>query len=116
FYGPLTGYWSRPCILSMPVPTKGDVPAQEAEYRRLAVKYIRGHETRLPTVVAARVLRTFGLYHPVQQIKLDQIETRELLFSELGLGMYYGLVIATALGLWAMRWRKIPVSPIVATV
>ena len=40
YYGPLTGYWSRPCILRMPVPTKGDVPAQEAAYRRVALKYI----------------------------------------------------------------------------
>jgi peptidoglycan/LPS O-acetylase OafA/YrhL len=116
FYGPLTGYWSRPCILAMPVPTTGDVPAQEAAYRREALKYIRSHKSRVPTVVLARVGRTFGVFHPVQQIRLDEIETRELLFSKLGLGMYYGLLVGTALGLWAMRRRKIPISPIVATV
>jgi peptidoglycan/LPS O-acetylase OafA/YrhL len=116
YYGPLTGYWWRPCILAMPVPTKGDVPAQEATYRHEALTYVRAHKTRVPTVVAARVLRTFGLFHPVQQIKLDEIETRELLFSEIGLGMYYALLVGTALGLWAMRRRKIPTSPVVATI
>ncbi|HVM63588.1 MAG TPA: acyltransferase family protein, partial [Acidimicrobiales bacterium] len=116
YYGPLTGYWSRPCILSMPVPTKGDVPAQEAAYRKIAVEYIKHHKSRLPTVVAARVARTFGFFHPIQQIKLDQIETRELLFSSIGLVMYYVLLVGTAIGLWAMRRRKIPISPIVAVI
>ncbi len=116
FYGPLTGYWSRPCILAMPVPTKGDVPAQEAAYRRIAVDYIKHHKSRLPTVVVARVARTFGFFHPVQQIKLDEIETRELLFSSIGLVMYYVLLVGTAIGLWAMRRRKVPVSPIVAVI
>ncbi len=116
YYGPLLGYWSRPCILAMPVPRTGDVPAQEAAYRRLAVQYIKTHKSRLPTVVAARVARTFALFHPVQQIKLDEIETRELLFSEIGLAMYYVLLVGTAIGLWAMRRRKIPLSPIVAVI
>jgi peptidoglycan/LPS O-acetylase OafA/YrhL len=116
YYGPLTGYWSRPCILSMPVPTKGDVPAQEAAYRRVAVDYIKHHKSRLPAVVVARVARTFGLFHPVQQIRLDEIETRELLFSKIGLTMYYVLLVGTAIGLWAMRRRKIPLSPIVAVI
>ena len=116
YYGPLTGYWSRPCILSMPVPTKGDVPAQEGAYRRMAMTYVEHHKSRLPTVVVARVARTFAFFHPVQQIKLDQIETRELLFSAVGLAMYYLLLAGTAFGLWAMRRRKIPISPIVATV
>ncbi len=116
FYGPLTGYWWRPCILAMPVPTKGDVPAQEATYRSEALKYIRTHKSRLPTVVVARVARTFALFHPIQQIKLDEIETRELLFSKLALGMYYVFLAGTAAGLWAMRRRKIPIAPIVATI
>ena len=116
YYGPLTGYWWRPCILAMPVPTKGDVPAQEAAYRRLALKYVDNHKSRVPTVVVARVARTFAFFHPMQQIKLDEIETRELLFSKIGLGMYYVLVVGTALGLWAMRRRRIPTAPIIATI
>jgi peptidoglycan/LPS O-acetylase OafA/YrhL/4-amino-4-deoxy-L-arabinose transferase-like glycosyltransferase len=116
YYGPLTGYWSRPCILSMPVPTKGDVPAQEAAYRHIAITYIEHHKSRVPTVVVARVARTFAFFHPIQQIKLDQIETRELLFSTIGLIMYYVLLAGTAFGLWTMRRRKIPISPIVATI
>ena len=116
YYGPYTGYWSRPCILSMPVPTKGDVPAQEADYRRLALQYVDHHKSRVPTVMVARVARTFAVFHPVQQIKLDRGETRELLFSAIGLAMYYILVVGTAFGLWAMRRRKVPISPIVATI
>ena len=84
YYGPLTGYWYRPCILNIPAPTKGDISTQEAYYRKQAFKYIRAHESRVPTVVVDRVLRTFAVYRPIQQIQLDRIETRELGFSEIG--------------------------------
>ncbi|GAC1533070.1 MAG: hypothetical protein NVS3B12_12010 [Acidimicrobiales bacterium] len=116
FYGELTGYWSRPCILALPVPTKGDVPAMEAEYRRDAFRYIRSHRSRLPTVVAARVLRTWGLFRPVQQIRLDTFETREIRFSEIGLSMYAGLAVASLAAVAGLRRRRLPVSPILATV
>ena len=94
-----SGYWWRPCILSDPVPPKSlDVPGQEAFYRHIAIKYMEAHESRLPVVVVARVARTWALFHPIQQIRLDQIETRELYFSGLGLGMYYVLAVGTLAG------------------
>ena len=116
YYGSLLGYWWRPCILDIPPPTSGDVSTQEAYYRRKAFVYIRAHEGRVPVVVVARVARTFGLFKPVQQIQLDRIETRELGFSEVGLGMYYALGIGTLAAVWVLRRRKMPVSPIVATI
>ncbi|GAC1542373.1 MAG: hypothetical protein NVS3B12_30340 [Acidimicrobiales bacterium] len=116
YYGEFTGYWSQPCILALPVPTKGDVPAIEAEYRRDAFRYIRAHRSRLPTVVAARILRTWGLFRPVQQIRLDTLETREIRFSEIGLAMYAALAVASLAAVAALRRRRVPVSPILATV
>ena len=116
YYGEVTGYWWRPCILALPVPTHGDISTQEAQYRRAALHYISNHKRRLPAVVAARVGRTWGLFRPVQQIRLDTIETREIGFSKVGLAMFYALAVATALGVWLMRRRRVPVSPIMATI
>jgi 4-amino-4-deoxy-L-arabinose transferase-like glycosyltransferase len=117
FYGPLLGYWWRPCILADPLPPKGlDVPGQEAFYRRIAIKYMEAHESRLPVVVVARVARTWALFRPVQQIRLDQIETREFRFSVFGLSMYYVLLVGTVGGVWVLRRRRQPVSPILATI
>jgi len=116
YYGELTGYWWRPCILNLPVPTKGDVPGIEAQYRKDAFRYISAHKSRVPTVVVARILRTWGLFRPIQQIRLDQIETREIHFSEIGLAMYAALATATLAALAALRRRHIPMSPIIATV
>jgi len=116
YVGPLLGYWSRPCILRLPVPTHGDVSTQEAQYRKAALHYISTHKSRLPTVVAARIGRTWGLYRPVQQIRLDVIETREYQFSQVGLAMYYVLAVGTAFGCWVLRRRRIPISPILATI
>lgn len=116
YYGELTGYWWRQCILDLPVPTKGDIPGIEAQYRKDAFRYIDAHKSRVPTVVVARILRTWGLFRPIQQIRLDTIETRELRFSELGLGMYALLGLGTLAALGGLRKRRIPVSPILATV
>ncbi|GAC1312630.1 MAG: hypothetical protein NVSMB12_02970 [Acidimicrobiales bacterium] len=116
FYGELTGYWWRQCILDLPAPTKGDIPGIEAQYRKAAFHYISTHKSRVPTVVAARILRTWGLFRPIQQIRLDTFETREIRFSEFGLGMYAALAVATLAAVAALRRRRIPVSPILATV
>ena len=115
YYGSIIGYWSQPCILAYPAPTHGDVSTQEAYYRKLAFKYIDAHRSRLPVVVAARIGRTWGLFRPDQQIHLDQIEGKELYFGAAGLAMYYVLAIGTIAGLWLMRRRRMPLSPILAT-
>lgn len=116
YYGRLLGYWDQRCIIDVPAPTHGDVPAQEIYYRKLAVTYFDAHRSRVPVVVVARVGRALGLFRPVQQIKLDRIEDRELRPSELGLAMYYALAAGTVGGVWALRRRRAPVSPILATV
>jgi len=116
YYGSILGYWSQPCILADPVPTHGDVSTQEKFYREIAIKYIEAHESRLPVVVAARLGRTWGLFRPIQQIHLDRIEGKELYFGAVGLGMYYLLAIGTIAGLWIMRRRRMPLSPILATI
>ena len=46
----------------------------DEELREKAGDYIRGHQRRLPFVVLAREGRTWGVYRPFQQLRLDLIE------------------------------------------
>jgi peptidoglycan/LPS O-acetylase OafA/YrhL len=115
YYGPYLGYWWQPCIVRLPV-AKGDLSTVEAHYQADGLRYARAHARRVPVVVAARVGRAWGLFRPVQQIRLDMIETRELNFSQVGLGMYYALAAATIGGLWVLRRRRVPLTPILAPV
>lgn len=45
-------------------------------YRRMGLDHASNHRARVPVVVAARVARTWGLWRPVQQIRLEAYETR----------------------------------------
>jgi type III secretory pathway component EscS len=115
YYGPLVGWWSQPCVLRLP-PAKGDQSVIDNHDRAEALRYIRAHEDRLPAVVGARLGRVWGFFRPVQQIKLDMFETRELRFSEVGLAMFYALAAGTIGALWWMRRRRVPISPILAPI
>ena len=42
------------------------------------VRYARAHVSELPVVVGIRELRAFGLFHPAQQLRLEDTETRSV--------------------------------------
>jgi peptidoglycan/LPS O-acetylase OafA/YrhL len=120
FYGPdhsgrTIGFWSYPCIAQL-TPPAGDPSVQEVYFRDRALDYIREHERRLPVVMGARVLRTWGLFAPLEQINLDRIETRELPASRVGLAMYYALAAGSIAGVVILRRRKVPVLPLLAPI
>jgi hypothetical protein len=115
YRGPYLGYWSYRCLIRLPVPPGDDSVAGEA-YRRTALDYVRAHRGEVPKVLLARVGRTWGLYRPNQEITLDTIEGRELPASRVGLATYYGLVVAAVVGAVQLRRRRVPLSPLVATL
>lgn len=120
YYGPdhsgrMIGFWSYPCIAQL-TPPAGDPSVQEVFFRDRALDYVREHERRLPVVMGARVLRTWGLFAPLEQINLDRIETRELPASRVGLGMYYALAAGSVAGVVILRRRKVPVLALLAPV
>jgi len=81
WYGPNTGYWSVFCGQNIRDQV-ADKDIDESElgvlYREQAGRYIRDHKGRWPVVTAARVGRTLTLYHPSQQVRLEEaLESRE---------------------------------------
>lgn len=86
----------------------------DAEARAKALDYIRAHPGRTPVVVAARLGRMWGVYRTGQNIDVDVlIEVRPRTPTIIGTWMYFALWPVALLGLYALRKRKIPISPFV---
>lgn len=110
YEGPALGYWSVACATQI---DDTDRSVLDQVTRQEAVDYMGDHLGRLPTVVAARFGRAFGLYAPMQQLEFDVVaEARPLPSSRVGLAMYYGLAVLSAVGIVALRRRGEPSFPL----
>jgi 4-amino-4-deoxy-L-arabinose transferase-like glycosyltransferase len=113
YSGPYLGYGDFFCLDAIkPVP--GDESAQDAHYRRRALRYVKTHLSRLPIVLIARPAREFGFFAPVAQLKLEaKINGRPLILAEIGLGMYYVMLVTGLLGAVILKRRRLPLVPFV---
>jgi len=114
YYGPNIGYWSLQCGEPQPYGPNGellDESQRDVVVRARATDYISNHKTRLLTVVVpARVGRVWGLYEPLEQIRLDQIlDGRPPIPAKLGFIQYVLLVPAAIAGFVIQRRRRQPV-------
>lgn len=115
YSGPLEGYWSMACAAAAPIRSTADESVQGAEAESFALRFVRSHDDRAVPVVAARIGRAFGLFHPLRQIGLDsKVETRPYHWALLGLGMYYVMVVLSIGGTAVLRRRRVPVTPLFA--
>jgi hypothetical protein len=82
YQGPLLGYWDFTCIGHDQLAV-----TDEARYNQVThaegTAYLRAHLGRVPLVVAARVLRAWGLFEPLQQARLDAVQTRSVGWQQL---------------------------------
>ncbi len=85
YSGPNIGYWNIFCVKDY----HGNEAVTTAKMRSDGAHYALHHAGRLPTVIAARELRVWGLYHPLAQ----HSEGRSVKVEHLGVGMYYVLVV-----------------------
>jgi len=71
WYGPETGYFQALCAKQIKGDDLPDETVAGLDRRTAAGAFIRRHDDRLPAVVAARVGRTVGAFHPLQQTLLE---------------------------------------------
>jgi Dolichyl-phosphate-mannose-protein mannosyltransferase len=113
FYGPNIGYIDKACTQQG---LTGNEAHQTAELRSDGLRYARDHAGRLPFVVAARVARTWGLFHP---FRASMDEGRNVTFSNIGVVVYYALALLALGGAWTLRARRVELwillAPIVLT-
>jgi hypothetical protein len=61
--------------------------------------------------------RTWDWYRPLQNVQLDStIETKPLNWGRFGLGILYLLQASSIFGVFVMRRRKLPVTPLAALI
>lgn len=109
YYGSNIGYWSLPCGYPQPFGPNGellDESQRDVVVRARATDYISSHKARLLTVVIpARIGRVWGLYEPLEQIRLDIGEGRPSLPAKLGFLQYVVLAPAAIAGA-VIQWRR----------
>jgi 4-amino-4-deoxy-L-arabinose transferase-like glycosyltransferase len=130
--GDAVGFWTIDCLSAVNCPDPADreqdllgclarvdpghpdVSAQQARYRREAVRNMRKHLGDLPFVVFAREGRVWGYYRPGQQVNFDALSSREFELSRIGFGTYYALAAGTVAGVVILRRRHVPVFPLLS--
>ena len=110
--GALIGYWSLKCEGEAPDDPNLDESQRSAEAKAFAMRFVRSHESRVPTVALARVGRGFAFFHPIQEIDLDGAEGRPVHWALLGLWMYYGLLALGMAGVVVLRRERVPLLPL----
>ncbi len=98
------GGWNLLCLDNGVPPPAGENTAERSvRRRREAMSYARAHASRLPVVVAARVLRGADLYGPHENVRADLGEERPLWAIWLGVACWWLLAPMAAIGLWRTR-------------
>ncbi len=122
YYGEFVGYYGANCFqqyvdmgwVRWP-DTRAEESVRDVPSREGALRYIRQHLGDWPRVAAFRVARMWQVYRPGQGVRLDyQIEGRGRWPSWTGLAGHLALLPAGAVGLVAVRRRRLPLSPLLA--
>jgi 4-amino-4-deoxy-L-arabinose transferase-like glycosyltransferase len=92
-----------------------DEASAARKHRSDGVAYARSHWSSLPKVGAVRVLRTWGLYSPRQQIEFESLEGRPRSWQWAGTIMYWVMLPFAAIGAVLLVRRRTPVWPLLAT-
>lgn len=82
---------------------------------RAGLRYARHHLGSLPKVAAVRVLRTWGLYAPSQQVNFESLEGRPRSWQLRGTQMYWVLLPLALVGAVLLRRRRRAIWPLAAT-
>jgi 4-amino-4-deoxy-L-arabinose transferase-like glycosyltransferase len=112
YSGPLLGGWAFDCALPA-----DDDRANEAQVsdrlRARGLRYARDHVDRLPVVLAARVLRPWGVFRPEEQINLRaEGEGQRRIVDWLGLATFWVLAALAVVGGLVMRRRGVWLYPL----
>ncbi len=84
-------------------------------HTRAGLGYARHHVGSLPKVAAVRVLRTWGLYAPSDQISFESLEGRPRAWQLRGTLMYWVLAPLAIAGAVVLRRRRRLLWPLAAT-
>ncbi len=116
YRGATTGLWILPCVTAHSDPEAIDASVNAATFRREGLRYIRSHLGDQPRVMAVRVLRTWSLWSPRQEVYLNSGEGDETWVSWAAIVGAWATMAAGAVGFVALRRRDRPVWPLAANL
>ena len=91
---------------------KAKDPLERDDARDRALEFMRDHSARVPVVMAARVGRTFGLFRPFQQMRLETERGSSEWVFQVGFFAYWALLPLGIAGAVIARRRRIPIYPL----
>ncbi len=116
----LLGYYWLKCQSQALEGTGLDVADQAVgslRLREVAFNYIADHPKRATQAVFARVGRITGVFHPMQQARLNAlIAGRENWVANAAVLTYYPMALLSLLGASILRRRGVPIVPLVGLV
>jgi 4-amino-4-deoxy-L-arabinose transferase-like glycosyltransferase len=118
YQGGGVGFWSLQCAEAVAdrIPEGADQSERSRVYRQVGVEYITDNLDRLPTVLAVRVGRVFGIYENHQMVWLNTNEGRERWASWSGLAAWWLLAPLAVAGGVSLHRRGQLVWPLAATL
>jgi hypothetical protein len=87
-----------------------------ADARRQGLDYAGDHLGDLPKVAATRLLRTFGVFRPEQQIRLEALEGRPIGWERAGTWLEWVLYPFAVAGAVLLVRRRAPIWPLAASL
>jgi 4-amino-4-deoxy-L-arabinose transferase-like glycosyltransferase len=115
YAGQYKGIWRFECVTDIDVAGL-DEPAVADRFRHVGMEYASAHAGQVPSVAAIRVLRTFGLYEPKQQMDWESFEGRNVHWQVAGHRMFLVLLPLSVIGAVLLARGRRPWWPLVAPV
>jgi hypothetical protein len=112
FYGADLGIWNFSCIHEERA-RRGE-EAYARSIRSQAIDYVESHLDRVPIVAAARVLRVWQLWDPVDQTRREALETRNRKWQYLATGCALAALVAGLVGIVILARNKRPVALLIS--
>jgi 4-amino-4-deoxy-L-arabinose transferase-like glycosyltransferase len=101
YYGVNMGGWDVTCISPR---TKSNEAAQAAIWQHQGISYATHHLSRLPAVIAIRLLRTWDLWQPRRQARTFA-EGEQIGVAEAGVVVFWAFALVGIAGVVAL-WRR----------
>ncbi len=101
YWGDFLGSWDLSCSDSERQAGLSE-KAWSSEARRRGIDFASEHVQRIPYVVLMRELRVLGLYRPLDQTKLETLETRDEGWQTLGWVCWFPVLVLGAFGVVKM--------------
>lgn len=116
YRGATTGLWILSCVVAHSDPHVADESVSSIAYRREALHFARTHLGDQPRVMTVRVLRTWSMWSPRQEVYLNSGEGDEPWVSWASIAGSWAMMALGAVGFVLLRRRERPVWPLGANL